>query len=235
MQKAIVTLASAAVLASYAGLASAEISGNVAATSEYMFRGIESSGGAAVQGGLTWSGPSGLYVGGWASNITGSANEYDIILGWSADVANGVSLDLGAIYYLYTEQHEAPGNPSINFPEIYAGLSFAGLSAKVYYAHKFLDEATDVAGKGQEEIYTTLSYAYPIQPGLDIGLQVGYSAGDGVETFFGDDYIDYSVSLSKDLGSDMSASVALVGTNLDSPGFTDKPKFVVSFSKGFTL
>ena len=45
-------------------------SGTVAATTDYVFRGVsQTDGGAALQGGLNYRSPGGWFVGGWASNV----------------------------------------------------------------------------------------------------------------------------------------------------------------------
>src|SRR3546814_8162459 len=54
--------------AAFSGSALAAATGNVGGFSEYMFRGVEQSNGAAVQGGLDYAHSSGLYVGTWISN-----------------------------------------------------------------------------------------------------------------------------------------------------------------------
>ena len=68
------------------------ITGNVALTSDYRFRGISLSGGdAAIQGGMTIGHASGFYVGAWASSIDDGGTdvfgdqELDIFGGWSGD------------------------------------------------------------------------------------------------------------------------------------------------------
>ncbi|MGH8530696.1 MAG: TorF family putative porin [Nevskiales bacterium] len=180
------------------GQAFADTTGTVAATSEYLFRGVEQENGAAVQGSLTWNNPGGFYVGAWASNAAiAGGNELDIYGGWTTELGNGLSLDLGVIYYLYSEAEETPGSNSLDYPEVYAGLSFGGLSGKVFYAADINDEASEAGtcqanlaalgfvgascNNDQEGIYATLSYALTVKEGLDLTFQVGHSTGDGVE------------------------------------------------------
>lgn len=235
-----------------ASQAFAETTGTVAATSEYLFRGIEQENGAAVQGSLTWNNPSGFYLGAWASNAAlAGGNELDLYGGWTAEMGNGLSWDLGVIYYLYSEAEEVDPSISIDYPEVYVGLSFGGLSGKVFYADKFLDEASECPAPcngDQEGIYVTLSYALAIKEGLDLTFQIGHSTGDGVENVLllagadDDSYTDYSITLSKDLGNGMGASFAVVDTDLEGTvsavpliTFEDDPKFVISISKEFTL
>lgn len=223
----------------------AEITGTVAATSEYLFRGVEQEDGAAVQGSLTWNNASGFYAGAWASNAAiAGGNELDLYGGWTLEMGNGLSLDLGVIYYMYSEAEQTSGTLGIDYLEGYVGLAFGGFSGKVFYADKINDEASEngncvasliakgvlvpSCNKDQEAIYATLSYALTVKEGLDLTFQVGHSTGDGVEnlaasgaftggTNIGDDdsYTDYSITLSKDLGNGMGASFAYVDTDLE--------------------
>ena len=89
--------------------AAAETTGNAGVVSEYMFRGIETSNGAAVQGGIDWAHDSGLTVGAWASNaITAgdsSGTELDVYAGFNGTVGD-FGYEAGAIYYYFSEFDE---------------------------------------------------------------------------------------------------------------------------------
>jgi uncharacterized protein (TIGR02001 family) len=65
------TLIATALMAAISTTALADISGNVGMTSDYVFRGIsQTDNQMAIQGGLDYEHPSGLYVGTWASNVS---------------------------------------------------------------------------------------------------------------------------------------------------------------------
>ena len=105
-----------------------EITGNLAATSTYMWRGVPlSTGAAAIQGGgdviIPIGGVGSVHVGGWTSNVTGGT-ELDIISGFSGKF-KGFEYDAGLILYRYPQ-----GASSANFEELYAGVSQGSLSAK---------------------------------------------------------------------------------------------------------
>jgi len=213
----------------------ADFTGTLAATSEYMFRGIETSEGAAVQGSLTGALDSGFYAALWGSNIDEElgSTELDAYGGWTGDVGP-VTLDVGAIEYLFLETNEDDAIDNTDYLELYAGVSIVGVAAKVYVTDDFFN--TD-----QDALYATASYAFPITDSLTLTPQVGYSDGAGVDTFIGDSYFDYSLTLAKVLENGFGASFALINTTLDeteAPAlFTsdDSPKFVVSLTKGFDL
>ena len=92
-----------------------EISGNVALTTDYRFRGVSFSGeDIAIQGGFDVAHESGFYVGAWASSLEDSAlygnSELDIYAGWSGDVATGLSIDAGVLYYIYPNGNDLVGD-----------------------------------------------------------------------------------------------------------------------------
>jgi len=90
-----------------------EVTGGVALTSDYVFRGIsQTDGEPAIQGSLEYAIETGIagssaYAGFWGSNVDfddgGEAHvEIDVLFGLRGDVGDtGFSWDLGAIYYWY--------------------------------------------------------------------------------------------------------------------------------------
>ena len=124
-------------------LASAvSVSGNVALTSDYIWRGwTQSAGGPAVSGGFDLSTDSGFYIGTWGSSVQfGDAAtsdttemELDVYLGYSTDIADNISLDVGYITYTY------PGATDANFDEAYIGFDIYGFG--ISYASGMDDAA----------------------------------------------------------------------------------------------
>jgi uncharacterized protein (TIGR02001 family) len=101
------------------------VSGNVALVSDYRFRGVsQSDKGAAIQGGITVSHESGLYVGTWGSNLAGwgtfggSNMELDLIAGYKKDLGDGLAVDVGVTWYMYPS-----GADTTDFAEPYVKLS----------------------------------------------------------------------------------------------------------------
>lgn len=231
MSKLVKVVACASLLA--APMAMAGVTGNAGAVSTYMFRGIDQSLGAAVQGGVDYSMSSGVYLGTWTSTTSsvqaGSAYETDLYGGWT-----GGGFDIGYIFYGYRDFSPA------NFSEVYAGWSGNGLAAKVYFSPEF--SATE-----DEAIYATLSYTHSITDTLTITPQVGHSTGDGIETALGgveDSYTDYSLTLAKTLKDGFAFSLAYVANTLDAEDFPPAPatfnpveegQVVVGLKKTFDL
>src|SRR3546814_14135144 len=95
--------------AAFSGSALAAATGNVGGFSEYMFRGVEQSNGAAVQGGLDYAHSSGLYVGTWISNTDFAGYQSQVT--YETDVygrytfnSAPVAFDVGAVFY-YSPHH----------------------------------------------------------------------------------------------------------------------------------
>ena len=79
LKKTLLSIAAAAVLIGSASLATAEesysVSGNVALTSDYKFRGIsQSDEDIAIQGGFDFEHESGFYLGTWGSSVDFDTN-----------------------------------------------------------------------------------------------------------------------------------------------------------------
>lgn len=234
----------AAVLASPAAMAG--VTGNVGAVSEYVFRGVEQSGGAAAQGGIDWAHASGFYAGTWVSNTSFDGNgdlvpevsyETDFYAGYTFKVG-GVGLDAGLLYYYYRDQ------TALNTLEAYIGATLGPVTGKVYYTPEYFG-ALDASGDDAAGLYLTVSAALPLSDTLTFTPQVGMSSGDGPEAFFGLDpdtlepdgeYVDYSLTLTKTLDAGMSFSFAVIGTTLDTTVVpNDKEKIVVGLKKTFDL
>lgn len=117
------------------------VTGNFTIASDYRFRGISQTyGGPAVQGGIDYAGPVGLYLGAWLSNVSG--NQYLNGSGVEMDLYGGIkksfgdlTLDLGALAYYYP--NASYGNSQrtkYDNQELYFGTSYKWVSFKVSYA-----------------------------------------------------------------------------------------------------
>jgi len=100
------------------------VSGSVGLVSDYRFRGVsQSNEEMAIQGGITISHKSGVYIGTWGSNLAGwgqfggSNMELDLIAGYKMPVGPA-TLDVGLTWYMY------PGGSDItDFAEPYVKVS----------------------------------------------------------------------------------------------------------------
>ena len=171
------------ILSSYAS--AVEISSNVGLSSDYIWRGMtQTNGDISVNGGFDLSTDMGFYIGTWASNadmVTTDANdkvtakasmELDIYLGFSGEMAENMTYDVGYISVIY------PGNDALDFEEAYVGFNIYGLS--ILYSD----------GQNDMPSYSEIGYSVDAGPGSfaisygeyeDTGdnMLVGYDWGVG--------------------------------------------------------
>ncbi len=190
------------------------VSAGTALVSSYRFRGIDlSDETVAVQGWVSLTHESGLYVGTWASSVDGfgelggSDFELDLYSGYKAEMADGVTLDGGLLYYAY------PGSTGGDFAffEPYARLGLtagpAALTLGVAYA-----PLQDAIG-GNDNIYVSVDAALPIK-GTPFALDahVGRSEGDTTLTPSGS-YTEWSLGASASWNA-LTARIAYVDTDI---------------------
>lgn len=204
-------------------------SANVALTSEYRFRGVDLSGGElAVQGGFDVSHTSGFYVGTWASNLDEQtvgygSTELDLYGGWSGNVSDAVSVDVGFIAYTYPDA----GAGDFDYYEFYGsvGFSIGPASATTGIAYAPGQDGLDFGGATDDNlyVYTDFSVGIPETP-ITLNAHLGYT--DGSLTFTNNSKaFDWSLSADVALGGNFSANIAYVEAEGDiAPGaydFTD--------------
>jgi uncharacterized protein (TIGR02001 family) len=168
----------------------AEVTAQVTATSDYVWRGISQTlGGPALQAGIDYKHASGIYAGLWGSNVDyfddsdpmsdpadddQARFELDYVAGIRHEFKTGWLLDVGVIYYTYPGARrdllESSG-------EGYAGLTYDITSVKVWHD-------LDV-----DAWYTEANLNFELRPKLAGGLHVGRSDLPDA------DYSDYAVSL----------------------------------------
>ena len=122
-----------------------EISGNVAWTTDYSFRGVsQTNEKMAVQGGFDYGFESGAYVGVWASNVNFSdgkssveqnSTETDYYVGYAFNASESVSVDLSVWQFTY------PGAESAsNYQEYVASVSVADFTFGLVYSPDYFGE-----------------------------------------------------------------------------------------------
>ena len=194
------------------------LSANVAATSNYLWRGLEQTGGdAAVSGGIDYAANSGFYVGTWASTANwadGMTYELDLYGGFSNAINDDLSYDVGFIYFAYPDETSGDAD----FSEIYGSISYNSLTVGL---------AVLTSGEGADAgdtLYANADYAIDLGNDADITLHIGSYSGD----WLAEDSIDYSVSLNK-AGFTFGASA----TDLD--GAAGDVKVYVAYSLDIDL
>lgn len=181
------------------------VSGNVALTSDYRFRGIsQTDGGAALQGGFDMDFGNGFYLGTWGSNVDyANSLELDYYGGVRGNFNPSLSYDIGYLYYDY------PSTPDEDpYGEIYGRLGFYGVTLAIAYSDDYYLES----GKF---LYTSADYATEVR-GFGLSFHVAHNAFDS-DKFLGgagDSYLDYIAAVSRDWGG-VNWKLSLVDTNLD--------------------
>ena len=165
------------------------VTGNVALTTDYVFRGVsQTDESPAIQGGFDAAfGNTGFYAGAWASNInfgTGGSNlELDLYGGYKFALGP-VAMDVGVLGYFYPgasddaaelDYYEAYAKPSIALTDQFT------LGGGVYWSPEFTGESGD-------GLYVEVNGAYVVSPELTFSGAVGQQQVDAAGFFAGDTY-----------------------------------------------
>ncbi|HEX7803502.1 MAG TPA: TorF family putative porin [Pseudoxanthomonas sp.] len=180
--------------------AESPFSWTLAATSDYVFRGVsQTDEKPAAQVGFTYTSPVGIYAGLWASNVdfgdAGPDIELDGFVGYNKDLSDKWNLDLSVVRYTYHKGGDDYGD--IDYNEYIAKVSYAatekvGLTGLVAYAN-------DYGNVGTEEFYSNIGTSIDVGNGFSLNAGVGYTTleydGGGR-----DDYFDGLIGVSRDFG-----------------------------------
>lgn len=227
MRKSILGLSAIALLSAFSTPVLAQdeaaepikITGSVALVSDYRFRGFsQTQQDPAVQGGITVAHESGFYVGTWGSsvNFAGSnlGSEIDIFGGWSSAVAEGVTLDVGLLYYLYPKHTSVTGPISTDFFEPYINLtgSIGPVTLKVGANYAWDQDA--LGNNDSIYIHAEPSFAIPGTP-FGINGHLGYAKSSAFPGGVDGEVFDYSIGATATYKM-LTFGVAYVDT--DEPG-----------------
>ena len=167
-------------------------SGNVALTTDYIYRGIsQTDSGAAIQGGFDLEHSSGFYAGVWASNLDFGDDadiEIDYYAGFGGEFKNGLGYDVGVLYYDYPDSDAADAG-DYDFTEVYGSLSYDFGPAAVSLG---LAVSDDFYGATGDSTYTQIDVDIPLPN--DFGLSMGYHSQDIDDA---EDYNDWKIGVSK--------------------------------------
>lgn len=188
------------------------LSGNVALVSDYRFRGVSFSGGDfALQGGIDLEHSSGFYVGTWASTIDANAGfgemELDVYGGWAGDVADGVSVDVGLLYYLYPTEDTGADT------DYFEALASVGTTLGPVGATFGVGYSWDQASLGDQDnlyLYTDFELAVADTP-VTLTAHLGYTDGVFATTADGTSF-DWGVGASYAVTDSLSLGVNYVDT-----------------------
>ena len=199
-------------------IAAGKMSGNIAATSTYVWRGLALTADAAMQGGFDYSTSEGIHAGVWTSTVFGGS-ELDFTVGFAGKAKN-IDYDVGLIVYTYPQYEATAGaNEDYNFNELYASISLDMLNAGLFHSP---EAGTYI------EVNATFE---KIAAGMDLGLHFGsYDVDPDFTGLPGDDYNDYNVSLATKVNG-FGVSFTLSDTDITD----DSYRTFITASKDFTL
>lgn len=222
MKKFVLVAALAAVFSAHAEEAAPApdnaVSFNVAAISDYRYRGISQTRlKPALQGGVDYvNNPTGLYVGAWASTIKwikdagGDGNvELDIYAGKRGQVSAEVAYDVGVLTYVYAS-NALP--VSANTTEIYGQLGYGPAYLKYSHATTNLFGFADSKNSGYVDFGANLDAG----EGWVVNLHAGHQ---DVKHNDAASYTDWKLGVTKDFGV-VTGALAVIGTNAQESAYT---------------
>ena len=217
--------------------AASPITYNIGVVSDYRYRGIsQTKMKPALQGGIDYAnGP--FYVGTWASTIQwvkdanvaynranagtdgfvpvdekGAPVEWDLYGGTKGDIIkDSLTYDVGVLGYIYIGQKfKEIGNENPDTVEVYGALTYGVFTGKVSIS------ATPLFGvpKSSGSQYYDLSANFDLGSGFTLTPDVGYqNVAGSVAKAVDASYTDYSLTLGKDFGHGLSASLQVIATD----------------------
>lgn len=171
--------------------ASYTLSANAYLVSNYLFRGqTQTWGRPALQGGFDFVHESGVYVGTWASNVSGNqfaggSLEMDLYAGYNGKISDDLGYSAGLLYYYYPGANVDRGsscgtcfNKKFDTLEANVGASWSWLSTKLSYSltdYFSADQNTlGLNGDSKGTLYLEGNANVPLAEGLTLVAHVGY-------------------------------------------------------------
>jgi uncharacterized protein (TIGR02001 family) len=227
-------LACSAALLGVSVAAQAELSANIGASSNYVWRGAtQTDDEAAVSGGIDYAHDSGFYLGTWASNVnfdgTSGEVELDLYGGYAGEI-DDFGYDLGIIHYNY------PDSNNSNFTELALSASYMMFSAGVNYT--FSSDVNDDPASADAfvdgDVYYYAGASFDLIEGFTAGITIGHYAFDEDGDADTDlDYTHYQLDIGKSAGDFGDFTFSVSKADDEANGGDDDPKVFVSWAKSF--
>ncbi|MDI9237979.1 TorF family putative porin [Lysobacter sp. LF1] len=206
--------------------AHAGVSGSVALTSDYLFRGIsQNNQEPALQAGLEYAADSGFYVGTWGSNVSwlsdtpvpdndiSNSLELDFYGGYRGKFNDTVGFDVGALYYWYPGDYPSGFN-SADTGELYFGITAGVFSAKYSYALTDLFGYADSDGSG----YLDAAVNWEFVPTWTLNAHAGKQWIESNSDF---EYIDWKLGVTKTFEGGFAVALAYSDTDAEEALYTN--------------
>ena len=208
---------------------------NVGVVTEYRYRGLaQTKGDPALQGGVDYTDASGFYVGAWGSTIkwikdsagvagqTKGPIELDLYGGYKFEAA-GLAYDVGFLRYQYQGNTLAKTTAATlvnaNTNEFYGAATYGVTTLK--YSQSTSDLFGAYNSKGST--YWDLSATYDLGDGYSLVPHAGHQKVKNNTT----SYTDIALTLNKDMGDGLSASLSAISTN--GKGKSDFASYLTSY------
>ena len=223
------------------------LTANVFLVSDYYFRGITQTWGKpAIQGGFDFVHDSGVYLGTWASNVSGNqfaggSMEWDFYGGYNYKINDDFTLGAGLYYYYYpgaNNDHAAAGGAGQSYNTFEGNLSATWKWITAKFNYSFSDyfgasKSTGFTDNTDGTYYLQLDAAYPLAQveGLSLVGHVGYThysndlATANANGKNDPSYTDWKLGVSYVLKDGWTVGAYYIGTNN-----TDFYKHTLSFA-----
>ncbi len=246
MSKMTKSLVAAAVLAATtmaSGAANAEVSMNIGATSNYIWRGVsQTNDEAAISGGVDYAHDSGFYAGVWTSSLgnadagqgpVAAGSEFDYYLGFGGAFGDfGYDVNVAAITY--------PQLKDWDFTEVGLSGSYSfftvGLNSTV--SSSVVDTTAGAETFIEGDMYYYLSAEFPLENDYSVGVTYGsYQFEDDGVANTDLNYSHYQLAVTKSAGDFGDVTLAYDQNDMDDDPTTDykedSGRISVSWSKSF--
>lgn len=147
----------------------ADLSGNAALTTDYVWRGsTQTSGDPAVQAGFKVSGDAGLYASVWGSNVkfapgSDASSEFDFTVGWGKSLSDDWTVDVNVLRYQYPSTAV-----DLNWTELNATATYKGN----YWAS--LGHSNEALGYDASGTYAQLGAKFPVNDAFRVEATVAH-------------------------------------------------------------
>ena len=191
--------------------------GNIALTSDYVFRGISQSfNHPAVQGGMDWDTGAGFHFGTWGSSVNfkdgnEAVSEIDLYGGYAGKIADALSYDVGFIYYWY------PGAASALNYDYFEVYGKVGYDFGVAALNLGVNWSPDNTGSTGSATYLSSGLTVPITSYLSLSGAVDYymlaQSNTPVPALF-PDYWDWNVGAKLNVNNWFNVDVRYYDTDM---------------------
>lgn len=150
---------------------------------------------------------SGLYAGVWTApvdynDLSGANYEVDLYAGYRHTFNDNFLVDLQYIRYTFPDAHHV----AMDFHEVIARLTvFQRALLLVAYSN-------DTFASGYPGLYTNLSYTWKLPNDFNLITSVGHYRFDERQFEIADDYMDYSIGISRLFGK-LETTLSYIDTN----------------------